>query len=375
MKIAFLFGSLNRGGTETLMLDVCKNLKKEDFKALGVYRKKGVLKDEFVKSGVPFYKLPVSGNIFVYFRKLRKLISKNKIDIVHAQQPIDALYAWLACLFTGKKIILTFHGFDFNSNKRLLNYIIKRTDLNIFVSEYQKRYYENRYKLISSKQAVVYNGIDFKKMDLTANSNPERALRKELRLNEKTLLMGMVGNFNEGRDPITICRFLKLLNDKNVDFHFLFVGKRIENFSKKYDDCVKLCDENKLQNKVSFLGVRNNVPDILFQLDAFVYATEHDTFGIAVVEAMASGIPVFVNDWEVMREITMEGKLATLYKTKDEKDLLEKFMLFLQNKETYKQNAVNIAEIVKEKYSIELHIENLTEVYSQLNQLTTQPTC
>lgn len=39
MKVAYLFGSLNRGGTETLLLDICQNLKKTDFDAIGIYRK------------------------------------------------------------------------------------------------------------------------------------------------------------------------------------------------------------------------------------------------------------------------------------------------------------------------------------------------
>jgi len=100
-----------------------------------------------------------------------------------------------------------------------------------------------------------------------------------------------------------------------------------------YDDCVNYCKQNGLEYKVLFLGSRTDIPQILDQLDAFVYATDHDTFGIAVVEAMAVGVPVFVNDWEVMKEITVDGKYATLYKTKDEKDLLREFMLFLQNKQ------------------------------------------
>ena len=48
MKIAFLFGSLNRGGTETLMLDVCKNLDTQAFQAIGVYRKPEFWKMHFV---------------------------------------------------------------------------------------------------------------------------------------------------------------------------------------------------------------------------------------------------------------------------------------------------------------------------------------
>jgi len=84
-----------------------------------------------------------------------------------------------------------------------------------------------------------------------------------------------------------------------------------------------------------------------------------------VVEAMAVGIPVFVNDWEVMTEITENGKYVTLYKSNDEVDLLQQFMVFLQDRETYKDKAREAACFVSEKYSIEKHIENLKHVYSR----------
>jgi glycosyltransferase involved in cell wall biosynthesis len=148
-----------------------------------------------------------------------------------------------------------------------------------------------------------------------------------------------------------------------IDFHFVFIGRKYENVSFLYDDCFDFCEKNKLHDKVSFLGSRNDVPSILHQLDAFLFATDHDTFGIAVVEAMAVSIPVFVNDWGVMTEITDGGKYATLYKTKDEVDLLREFMLFLQEKEPFHLKAKRAAIFVQEKYSIEKHIENLKKEY------------
>ena len=48
-----------------------------------------------------------------------------------------------------------------------------------------------------------------------------------------------------------------------------------------------------------------------------------------MVEAVASGVPTFVNDWVVMREITDNGKLARLYMSKDPADLLRVFMVVL----------------------------------------------
>lgn len=366
MKVAYLFGSLNRGGTETLLLDVCQNLKETNLDAIGIYRKGGVLEDNFLQSGIPFTKLTPGRNILKYLWKLRTLISKNKVEVIHAQQPLDALYARIACIGMKVKQVLTFHGFDFNSSSAFTRYIIRRTDRNIFVSHYQKEYYIRKYRLNPEKQTVVYNGINFSKFENFYNQNINHNLRKELNIKDSTLLIGMVGNFNEGRDQMTVCRFLKLLNEKGVDFHFVFVGKRVESTPQRYDDCIEFCQKNNLSERVTFAGVRSDVPAILFELDAFIYSTEHDTFGIAVVEAIASGTPVFVNDWEVMNEITEEGKLAVIYKTKDEHDLLEKFMLFLQKQDEYVRRAKENAEIVRGKYSIEKHIENLKSVYQSL---------
>lgn len=371
MKIAYLFGSLNRGGTETLLLDVFCNAKSQKFDAIGIYRKSGNLESNFIDSGVPMYKIVATGIRFRYLVKLRRLLISNNITIIHAQQPIDALYALLACIGTRIKIVQTFHGYDFTntkSEKWMLRYIIKRTDTNIFVSNSQQNYYQKKYGLNPKKQQVVYNGISFEKLnvfDHHALSQPSSNLRAELNIASDVLLIGTVGNFNSVRNQIMICLFLKELKAVNENFHFVFVGGRDNNSPHLYEDCVDFCSENQLSRNVSFLGSRNDVPAILPQLDAFLYATNHDTFGIAVVEAMAVGIPVFVNDWEVMNEITENGKYATLYKTNDEIDLLQQFMVFLQNKGSYIDKAQEAAYFVREMYSIEKHIENLKHVYSR----------
>lgn len=381
MLIAYLFGSLQRGGTETLLLDVFRNASKNNLKAIGIYRKPGLLETDFLKSGIPFHKLPARRNLPCYLWQLRSLLKANGVDIAHAQQPIDALYAWLACIGTGIRVVHTFHGYDFDGSsmaKGILSFIIHRTALNIYVSETQRDYYCRKYGLDAAKQVVVYNGISFDKLDLPINqltkshrfNNLSNAsisnLREELHLSADTILLGAIGNFNAVRDQFTICRFLKLLHDQDVDFHFVFAGKRIEAMGYLYDQCTEYIRQNGLEHRVTFLGSRNDVPLILKQLDAFIYSTDHDTFGIAVVEAMATGIPVFVNDWGVMEEITDGGKYATLYKTKDEQDLLRHFMLFLQDKEPSQFKANEASGFVREKYSIEKHISNLYYIYSLL---------
>ncbi len=372
VKIAYLLGSLNRGGTETLLLDVFRNAKENHLNAIGIYRKSGALETDFLGSGITMLNLPTGRNTVSYILKLRRLLLKNDIQVVHAQQPIDAFYARLASFGTRIKVVLTFHGYDFNESKlgtAILKQAINHSDANVFVSDTQRQYYVEKYRLKVENQHVIYNGISFDKLDCIPEISADQVdikLRDELQLNPNTLLLGTVGNFVPGRDQFSLCRFVKLLDEQKVDFHFVFVGKKSEANPRLYDDCYNFCKANNLLTKISFLGSRNDVPSILKQLDAFFFSTDHDTFGIAVVEAMAAAIPVFVNDWEVMNEITSSGKYATVYKTKDEAGLLREFMLFLQNKKNYESKATEAARFSRDCYSIEKHIEKLKNLYTSL---------
>lgn len=365
MKVAYLLGSLNRGGTETLILDLLRNLKNQSIEAFLVYRKGGFLEDDFKAACTKHIKLSVKQPL-KYIIGLRKYILQNNIQIIHAHQFIDAFLAYFACVGMKSRIVLTLHGYDYNfslKNKLLLGYILKRTDLNIFVSKQQQEYYLHKYKLNSIYQEVIYNGISFEKFNVTSS---QLNLKKELNLEPNTLLLGMVGNFVPVRDHFTVCKFLNLLKLNNVDFHFVFVGAQSPTHPELYEDCIRFCKTNNLSDCVSFLGSRPDVPEILHELDAFVYSTDHDTFGIAVIEAIYAGLPVFVNNWPVMLEVTENGAIASIYKTKDENDLYMKFRVFLENKEDYRANAKNNALNVYNKFNIKNNIDSLNKIYKRL---------
>lgn len=363
MNVAFLFGSLNRGGTETLMLDVFRSVDLKNFGLIGIYRKDGLLRNDFEKTGSKIFHLKFRSNPVKYFISLRKILLKSDIQIVHTVQSFDVLLATIACVGTKIKICQTIHGFDFNHsflNKIVVKYSLKLTDANIYVSQYQKSYYKEKYK--SNNNFVIYNGISFDKLNTTHNNE----LRNEYRLEKNKLLFLTVGNFNSVRNQLSLCKYAFLLKDKGVDFHWFFVGKRVENESWRFDQCVDFVKANNLSANITFLGSRNDVPQLLSQADLFVYASEHDTFGIAVVEAIASGIPVLVNDWPVMNEITNNGEYAILYKTDSDIDFLEKFQFFLSNREKIIESSINAKSKIAEKFSIQLHVESLVERYMQL---------
>ncbi len=368
MKVAYLLGSLNRGGTETLLLDVFRNASSAAFSFIGIHRNGGALQADFEATSPAVYCCkPHPLRLVSYIVRLRRLLLKEQVTIVHAQQSIDAVYACLATRGTGIRVAQTFHGFDYDSKRLqrgLVGLSMRCSDAVCFVSNYQRQYYLQHYPALrAEKTHVVYNGVDFTKLDTTEPPRP--ALPTKIDPATRGMKLGMVGNFVSVRSQNSLVQFLLRLHEEQVAYDFYFIGKRNEAEAWRYDDCVRFCNEHHL-DEVHFLGSRSDVPQILHQLDAFVYATDHDTFGIAVVEAMAAGVPVFVNDYGVMAEITKQGRWATLYRTGDTEDLFERFLSFTTHSAEAKQQAQETALAVRKQYSISAHIQQLHELYLSL---------
>lgn len=372
-KVAYILGSLNRGGAETLLLDVFRHASSAAYDIIGIHRKDGSYLDEFVATGVPFISYSRKGKcIFSYLCGLRKILQDNCIEIAHTQLYLDAIYVWLATIGTNIKIVTTFHGFDTDKSligKCMYQLAMWMANKVVFVSETQRSYYLAKYKFIEKKSCVVYNGVDFSKLDGLENErNPFIEIDRAQRgLQEKTSIrLAMVGNFGSGRSQSIIAKSIQKLNIRGInDFHFYFVGRRNPKEGWRYDECVKYCEDHDLQN-VKFLGGRSDVPEILQNLDGFVYSTSHDTFGIAVVEAMASGVPLLVNDYPTMLEITQDGQWATLFKSDDVEDCANKLQYFIKNISELKTKAQEQKGEIRKKYSIENHLYTLNKVYNNL---------
>lgn len=366
IKVACLLGSLNRGGTETLLLDVFRNADKASYEMIGIHRKGGAYQEDFYAAGPKMVKCaPKRFGWIRYLVQLRQLLKQENVTIVHAQQSIDCVYARLATIGTDIRVVETFHGFDFHAGRfnKWINWLsIRMADAVCFVSKTQRDYYIRAYGIKKTdKLYVVYNGIDFSKFD---KEYPEPDFLE----NRMSVRLAMVGNFVHTRDQMIIVRALEKVSElvdewmSGLHLDFYFVGRRDEKEPWRFDECVKYCEEHGIMN-VHFVGGRGDVPAILQNMDGFVYATAHDTFGIAVVEALANGLPVIVNDWEVMREVTHDGEWATLYKTGDSEDCARAIGQLLEHLSKEKRKATEIALKVRAEYSIERHIERLAEMY------------
>jgi glycosyltransferase involved in cell wall biosynthesis len=368
MKILHFLDTVNRGGAETLVLDVCRNARKNGLDIAFAAAGGGALESAFQTSGAKFFRLQrrLPFDLFLV-RKLRRIIKENKFDIVHTHQAVEALHALAAALGTKTKVVLTQHGIvPDKKNLLTLKFVMPRVAHNIAVGRASKKTYETELHLrFPPNSSVVYNGVDERRLEPSGKD-----FRAELNIFKTSFLIGMVGNFyaEPRKDQMTLCRALPQVFAELPDAHCVFAGKVEAGAEEKHEECVRFCRENGIADRVHFLGGRPDVPDILAVLDVFVCSSFKEGLPIAVNEAMLAGVPIVVSDIEPLLEASSDGEFAEVFPVKNAEVLSTKIVRLLRDEAARKDLAARAHQYAKNNFSIEAHLEKLRTLYESLNK-------
>ncbi len=373
MKVLHILDSLNRGGAETLALDVCRNARVNGLELIFAATGGGELEDDFRRSGTEFVRFARRRPIDLKLAtQLRALIKERNVVVVHTHQAVEALHAQLATRGTEVRRVLSFHLCTADAKNRLaLRYLAPRTDANVAVSRALLDCLCTRAGLDTERNFhVIHNGVDAARLQPTGKD-----VRAELHIPADALVAGMVGNFYaDGRkDQLTVCRALPQLFAVAPRAHFVFVGARAAG-APAFDECVNFCRAAGLGERVHFLGRRADVADVLAALDLFVFSTRRDSFGVAVVEAMLMGLAVVASDIAPLREVTSEGAHAALFRTGDADDLARRLGALAADPLRRAELGARGRLWATEQFGIAAHIARLRELYDAISVGVRGPT-
>lgn len=366
MKVLYFIDSLGRGGAETQALDVCRNASRFGIELTLVTTRGGALEDEFRASGVEFIKLERRFPVDLYLiSQLRKIIRERSIEIVHGYQAVDGIHLYLAARGLDVKKVLSYQGFVPDRKNRLtLKFLIPRMDANLSVSRGLQDWLAETDGLDTTKNfSVLYNGADPARLQPTG-----RSLRQELGIADDAILFGMTGNFyrDPRKDQLTVCRALPKVFKELPDAHCVFAGGIEPGAEDKVADCLNVCIENEITDRVHFLGSRSDIPDVLDALDVFVFSSLQEGLPVAVTEAMLAGVPMIVSDIEPLLETSGNGEFARVFPVGDF-DALAKNMIELGSNGNKRAELANDAKsFANDNFSIDAHFRELLKLYNSL---------
>jgi glycosyltransferase involved in cell wall biosynthesis len=279
------------GGAEKLALNIAKQqLLKGNIVSIWLLFDGGPILQEAEKEGINTKALNLKSSFNIHgFLKFSKEIKAFAPDIVHVHlASIAILYLKvMKCKFG---IVLHQHDLGLRNAgiiKKILFTICKDVpDQYIGVSQYVVNLIEEDYAIAKNKINLVYNGID---LSCFKTAMPSRSdyLRQELDLDDNIRIVGGVGRMvvQKGFDYFLKCA--RIIKDSYPDTYFVLVGDGPER-----NNIERLAKELGLNSCSSFLGMRNDVPDLISGFDIFLMTSRVETFGIVVIEALASGVPV-----------------------------------------------------------------------------------
>lgn len=366
IKILLVGLSSNMGGIETYLINMYRNIDKEKFElSFLIFNGKNVcFHDELISNGVKFFRIEKrTKNYFKFISDLKKIFKENEFDYIHFNLVDFSCFEriLIARKYSKAKIIIHSHIASNVSMKKKTNFLSK-------IGEYFIKKYENDYiKIACSKLAGDYMFKNFKNKDyfifnnsidvskFKFNSKIREEKRKELGIKANSILIGNVGRFVEQKNHKLLIEIFNRLNKEFSNIELILVGDGV--LKKEIEDVVK---KYNLQTKVKFLGLRNDVNELMQAMDVFMMFSKYEGLPFVIIEAQASGLPCYLSN-----TISNEVKLLDNTLFFDINNIGNLFNCILTNLKKCKDiNRVEQSKIVmKSKYNIEIEIKKIENFY------------
>jgi len=279
------------GGAETVFIDLATRLPKEKYRSIVVIRGKGWVYEELCRRGVDPVLLDARGSFnWRYLSGLRKLIHRERVDLIQSHLLGANVYCSLAGLLTRTPVVATFHGsVDIGQNERFKG--LKFGAINavagciVVVTDSLRDDILGRTPLKPCDTRVIYNGIDTSIFQ-RPHSN---TLRQKYGWSENEIVIGSLGNIRSAKGYDILLRAAALLDKSPRSYRFVIAG---QSNSVLIDDLLALRKDLGLEDKVQFLGFLDDAAEFLSNLDLFLSSSISEGLPLSAIQAMVAKLPI-----------------------------------------------------------------------------------
>ena len=367
LKIVHIIPSLKIGGAERLALEICKELSKNYHLDVKLITFLGEIKSQHsfhihIKSN---YVPSITGKNFINVQELKFFLNEFEPDIIHSHLWSSEIL--LSAIHHNAKRVSHFHDnmiqlrntYLPTSKKDITDLYEKKIVVekykhfnNNFITVSNSTYFYAKKSLPKSLTKDIYlipNAIDFNKFQIKTNESKN----KELKLIN-------IGSFIPLKNQELAINILCELLKKNINTTLTLIGDGI--LKKKL---IALCKEKKVFDKVKFIGEVSDVEEYLSQSDIYLHTSKSESFGLTMIEAMASKKPVVSLDAKGNRDFIKHGVNGYIINKQNIKVFCETIIALHKNRDLYK-SIINNGYITAMEYDIKNYVSKLIELYASI---------
>lgn len=273
--------------------------------------------------------------------QVEALMKQNTYEFCHCHSPIGGVVARIAGHRTRTKVIYTAHGFHFYQGAPVMNWLVyypvekmlsRWTDVLITINHEDYKLAKKKFKM-KKLTYVPGIGIDTQRECLSQKEKEEK--RKELGIPQDAFLITNAAEFTPNKNQKTVIEAIEQLHNPNIYFVMCGIGEK----KAELEQYVK---EHGLEEHIRFVGFRNDLHEILQASDCFVLSSFREGLSVALMEAMAEGLPVVCGRIRGNVDLIKDGKGGILVLPGEEKDYEEAFRKLYEMKQKEFQKFENI---------------------------------
>jgi len=360
LKILQISSAASFGGGERYVADLTNSLVSRGHDLYAVLRPHSPLIGHLKLDRDKIKTLPMRNSLDVQSaHELAKFVARLGIEVLHAHVARDySLAAYAARRNPQTKFVVTRHVLFQLS--RLHRHTLSRAHRVIAVSNAVARKLRSQRIVNENQLAVVPNGVDVDRFKIEFN---RLSFLRSLGLPPDGPLVGSVGELRTLKRHDDFIRAAALVAAQFPDAHFVLAGLDTSLSREVHRHLEQLVLESGLKDRFHFLGWVEEAEKLLSTIDVFVSASETESFGLAIAEAMAAGTPVVATATEGAREVVDDRATGLLVPIGDVGKIAEAIAKLLSDEQLRTHTGTRARQVAHQKLSLSRMVDQIEQIY------------
>ncbi|MFN2529925.1 MAG: glycosyltransferase family 4 protein [Pyrinomonadaceae bacterium] len=363
MKILQLSSASTFGGGERYLIDLTNELSARGHDVYVVARPHCALLHHLNLAPERIQLLPLRNALDVpSARALAKFVKTHEIDIVHAHMARDyPLAAYAARANAASRFVVTRHVlFPLN---RLHRRTLAKAGRVIAVSNAVANQLR-QHRIVKEEQiAVVHNGVNLSRFETAAQKFDRSKFLQDNHLPEQALLIGSVGELRTLKRHDDFIRAAAETSVRFPETHFIVAGIDSSATGVVRQRLENIAAQAGVSAQMHFPGWLENIEELLLALDVFVSASETESFGLAIAEAMAAGTPVVATETEGAQEVVARDETGLLVPIGNIQQLANAMATLIADRDKRTLMGARARDRVAERFSISRMVDRIEQIY------------
>ena len=365
MRILQISSASSFGGGERYAVDLSNSLSKRGHELFAAVRPQSPLANYLELPRANIKTLPLRNALDApTAQALARIVKENRIDVIHAHMARDySLAAYAVRSIPTAKLFVTRHVlFPLN---RLHRHTLGKAAKVIAVSNSVAQQLRSQQLVPEEKIAVIPNGIDVARYRRALENFDRKSFLKSKHLPTESLLVGSIGELRILKRHDDFIRAAARVAREVPNTHFVIAGVDTSPNEEHRRQLQSLVADLQLSDRVHFLGWLDDADQLLCALDAFVSASETESFGLSIAEAMATGTSVVATRTEGAQEVVEDEASGLLVPIGDVDQTAAALIRLLKNEALRMQLGERAAKVVQERFSLDRMVDAIEKLYQE----------